>query len=137
MKSFCLQIEIKARGYSYNALIFQPFLRLGVLTKLIFIWKIVPCPTCVKSIRIRSFFGPYFPAFGLDMEIYSVNHAVLISVFCVNDTYLLSQYIAQYVTIYCCCHNCHNILLLSQYIALPNKKFHYLRKWQTFYYFRM
>ena len=28
---------------------------------------------CVKSVRIRSFSGPYFPAFGLKMEIYGVN----------------------------------------------------------------
>ena len=27
----------------------------------------------VKSIRIRSFSGPYFPAFGQNMEIYGVN----------------------------------------------------------------
>ena len=27
---------------------------------------------CVKSIRIWSFSGPYFPAFGLNTEIYSV-----------------------------------------------------------------
>ena len=27
---------------------------------------------CVKSVRIRSFSGPYFPAFGLNTEIYSV-----------------------------------------------------------------
>ena len=28
---------------------------------------------CIKSPGIRSFSGPYFPAFGLNMEIYSVN----------------------------------------------------------------
>ena len=28
---------------------------------------------CVKSVRIRSFSGPYFPAFGLNTEIYGVN----------------------------------------------------------------
>ena len=28
---------------------------------------------CVKSVRIRSFFGPYFPAFELNMERYSVS----------------------------------------------------------------
>ena len=28
---------------------------------------------CVKSIRIRSFSGPYFPAFGLNAERYSVS----------------------------------------------------------------
>ena len=27
----------------------------------------------VKSIQIRSFSGPYFPAFGLNIEIYGVN----------------------------------------------------------------
>ena len=27
---------------------------------------------CVKSVRIRSFPGPYFPAFGLNTEIYGV-----------------------------------------------------------------
>ena len=27
---------------------------------------------CVKSVRIRSFSGPYFPAFGLNTERYSV-----------------------------------------------------------------
>ena len=27
----------------------------------------------VKSVRIRSFSGPYFPPFGLNMEIYSAN----------------------------------------------------------------
>ena len=28
---------------------------------------------CVKSVQIRSFSGPYFPVFGLNTEIYSVN----------------------------------------------------------------
>ena len=28
---------------------------------------------CVKSVLIRSFFGPYFSAFGLNTEIYRVN----------------------------------------------------------------
>ena len=28
---------------------------------------------CVKSVRIRSFSGPYFPAFGLNAERYSVS----------------------------------------------------------------
>ena len=28
---------------------------------------------CVKSVRIRSFSGPYFPAFGLNMKIYRAN----------------------------------------------------------------
>ena len=28
---------------------------------------------CVKRVRIRSYSGPYFPAFGLNMERYSVS----------------------------------------------------------------
>ena len=28
---------------------------------------------CVKSVCIRSFSGPYFPAFGLNTDIYGVN----------------------------------------------------------------
>ena len=28
---------------------------------------------CVKSVRIRSFSGPYFPAFGMNVERYSVS----------------------------------------------------------------
>ena len=28
---------------------------------------------CVKSVRIRIFIGPYFPAFGLNTERYSVS----------------------------------------------------------------
>ena len=28
---------------------------------------------CVKSVRIRSYSGPYFPAFGLNTEIYRVS----------------------------------------------------------------
>ena len=28
---------------------------------------------CVKTVQIRSFSGPYFPAFGLNTEIHSVN----------------------------------------------------------------
>ena len=28
---------------------------------------------CVKSIRIQSYFGPYFPAFGLNTERYEVS----------------------------------------------------------------
>ena len=28
---------------------------------------------CVKSVRIRSFSGPYFPAFGLNMDRYRVS----------------------------------------------------------------
>ena len=30
-------------------------------------------PHCVKSVRIRIFSGLYFPAFGLNAEIYTVN----------------------------------------------------------------
>ena len=30
-------------------------------------------PHCVKSVRIRSFSGPYFPAFGLNTERYGVS----------------------------------------------------------------
>ena len=32
-----------------------------------------PYPHCVKSVRIRSFSGPYFPAFGLNTERYGVS----------------------------------------------------------------
>ena len=28
---------------------------------------------CVKSVRIRSFFGPYFPAFGVNMKRYFIS----------------------------------------------------------------
>ena len=28
---------------------------------------------CVKSVRLRSYSGPYFPAFGLNMEKYFVS----------------------------------------------------------------
>ena len=28
---------------------------------------------CVRSVRIRSYSGPYFPAFGLNTERYGVN----------------------------------------------------------------
>ena len=35
----------------------------------VFIWSI----DCVKSVRIRSYSGPYFPAFGLKMERYGVS----------------------------------------------------------------
>ena len=31
---------------------------------------------CVKSVRIRSYSGPYFPAFELNMERYSVSFSV-------------------------------------------------------------
>ena len=30
-------------------------------------------PHCVKSVRIQSFSGPHFPAFGLKTETYRVN----------------------------------------------------------------
>ena len=29
--------------------------------------------SCLKIVRIQKFSGPHFPAFGLNMEIYSVN----------------------------------------------------------------
>ena len=32
---------------------------------------------CVKSVRIRSYSGPYFPAFGLNTERYSVSLRIL------------------------------------------------------------
>ena len=38
-----------------------------------FFHKILWQSDCVKSVRIRSFSGPYFPAFWLNMEIYGVN----------------------------------------------------------------
>ena len=31
---------------------------------------------CVKNVRIRSFPGPYFPAFRLNIEIYPVNISI-------------------------------------------------------------
>ena len=31
---------------------------------------------CVKSVPIRSYSGPYFPAFGLNMERYSVSRCI-------------------------------------------------------------
>ena len=31
------------------------------------------CPNCVKSVRIRSYSGPHFPAFGMNTERYSVS----------------------------------------------------------------
>ena len=31
---------------------------------------------CVKIVRIRSYSGPYFPAFGLNMERYSAHHHI-------------------------------------------------------------
>ena len=34
---------------------------------------------CVKSVRIRSYSGPHFPAFGLNTEKYSVNVSVFSS----------------------------------------------------------
>ena len=30
------------------------------------------CEHCVKSVRVRSYSGPYFPAFGLNAEKYEV-----------------------------------------------------------------
>ena len=38
----------------------------------IFPKKKIELKYCVKSVRIRSFSGPYFPAFGLNTERYSV-----------------------------------------------------------------
>ena len=37
------------------------------------VFKIARLP-CVKSVPIRSFSGPYFPTFKLNMEIYSVEY---------------------------------------------------------------
>ena len=34
-------------------------------------WSDIPC---MKSVRIRSFYGPYFPAFGLNVERYIVGN---------------------------------------------------------------
>ena len=34
--------------------------------------KILIYSHCVKSVRIRSYSGPYFPAFGLNTERYGV-----------------------------------------------------------------
>ena len=31
---------------------------------------------CVKSVRIRSYSGPHFPAFGLNTQRYSVSHRI-------------------------------------------------------------
>ena len=31
---------------------------------------------CVKSVQIRSFSGPYFPVFGLNTQIYSINFRI-------------------------------------------------------------
>ena len=57
-------------------LVFKTFFKfLELLSLRILIWfKTVSSDSsrCIKSIRIRSFSGPYFPAFGLNTERYSV-----------------------------------------------------------------
>ena len=39
-----------------------------LITRIRFLWGF----HCLKSVRIRSISGPYFPAFGLNTEIYGV-----------------------------------------------------------------
>ena len=46
--------------------------RLHLLKKSLIENFILSAVHCVKSVRIRSYSGPYFPAFGLNKEIYSV-----------------------------------------------------------------
>ena len=48
------------RGSSYTELFYIDFR----------VWNYMHC---LKSVRIRSFSGPYFPAFELNTEIYRVN----------------------------------------------------------------
>ena len=36
-------------------------------------WEVKGPPDCAKSVRIRSYFGPHFSAFGLNMERYGVS----------------------------------------------------------------
>ena len=47
------------------------------LEKLFHQFNIFKIRHCVKSLRIRSFSGPYFSAFGLTMKIYPVNLRIL------------------------------------------------------------
>ena len=35
-------------------------------------WFYLPCLQCVKSVRVRTYSGPHFPAFGLNTGRYSV-----------------------------------------------------------------
>ena len=36
-------------------------------------WSFLPNIHCIKSVRIRSYSGPHFPAFGLNTERYGVS----------------------------------------------------------------
>ena len=45
-----------------------------------FSWKKFCLDLCVKSLRIQSFFGPYFSIFGLNAETYRVNLLISSSV---------------------------------------------------------
>ena len=70
---------------------------------------------CVKSVRIRSFSGPYFPAFGLNISPYSVRmrenteqktpntdtfHAVIISTTTKKGNYEALQNILQRLKVF-------------------------------------
>ena len=54
---------IRMSHYRKQMLKYEPHRRLGVLPYLLIIH-------CVKNVRIRSYSGPYFPAFELNTETY-------------------------------------------------------------------
>ena len=58
------------RWFSYFSKVFSPGLEHPT------IFKILLHSHCVKSVRIRSYSGPYFPAFGLNTEGYEVSFRV-------------------------------------------------------------
>ena len=54
---------IRMSHYRKQMLVYEPLRRPGVLPYLLIIH-------CVKNVRIRSYSGPYFPAFELNTETY-------------------------------------------------------------------
>ena len=51
-----------SKNYLYNVIFYQ----ILMLFRLLKISYVPVEPQCAKSVRIRSFSGPYFPAFGLN-----------------------------------------------------------------------
>ena len=53
---------------------------------------------CVKIVQIRSFSGLYFPVFGLNTEVYSVDHhAVMMIVENLFSVYFLKKIICKLI----------------------------------------
>ena len=66
------QLKLEQRHAGYLSLFLDVFYHI-TSPWILFIWNMMTLLHCVKSVRIRSYSGPHFPAFKMNTERYSVS----------------------------------------------------------------